>query len=174
MRCDGERGRDEVEQAHAEDAAKQYKRRVAELHVGCAGDHVPDFAGAGVNAKRESVRRVAEPDAAAGGFDLAGEGAVVDEGLADALDAVDAAKRDMGDENGSSGCGGKARAWIGRAAEGIEHLEEEDEGGNQGALGEGGAAKADHLRDEVATFRFGLGYEAGDVVRRVLDVGIGQ
>lgn len=82
-------------------------------------------------------------------LDLAGEGYVVDQSGADAVDAADAVERGAAEEHGSAGSGGLGTAGIGYPGEGIEHLEDEDEGGDKGSFGEGFDAEGHHLRDEI-------------------------
>ena len=144
-------------------------------HRPCAppsgGSSPPSRRGAGL--PPASVRPIQIGPAA---FMRRGERAVVDDLAADRREAPGRARRRRGRSSTQPpGGGGGAGARAVRPAEGVEHLEEEDEGRDQPALGRAVAAQAGHERDErrgrSATARCTRPAQA---VRRVADIGIGE
>jgi len=120
------------------------------------------------------VGGVAEPDAAPGGFDGAGQGAIVDQLAADAGDTLDTLHRRARHQNGSTRSGSEAAVRVGDPGEGVQHLEEEYESWDQGALGRGLTVEADHLGYEVEMGGLDLGDQGGEMALRVLDVCVGK
>ncbi len=77
-------------------------------------------------------------------FDGAGEGAVVDDFVADGGEAADAVEHGAAEEDAAAGGSGCAGFWIGDFLGRVEHEEEEEEWGDEEFFGEGFGAEEDH------------------------------
>ena len=116
----------------------------------------------------------AQPDPAAGGFDGAGKGAIVDQFARDARDAADAFQRVAADQDAAS-----RRARGGSC--GDRESRRADRAGKRRRRRRGSApappraaGKADHVRHEVVVAFEGAGDKAGEWVGRVDDIGVGE
>src|SRR6202035_2879846 len=109
---------------------------MTQLGVSGARDHPPNIAEPLIAAQASRLAGEAEPDLAAR-LDPGGKRAIVDQRAAHAGDAADAVERAAADQHAATGRAGDAPTRIVDPGEGIEHGEEEDEGGNERALGEG-------------------------------------
>ena len=145
--------------ARPSEGAEEEERGVAELGEGGAGDHVADFGEGGVGAEAVAFAGEAHPDVCAGGFALrsrrrgifdgAGEGAVVDDFAADGGEAADAVECGAAEEDAAAGGSGCSRFWVGDFCGRIKHEEEEEEWGDEEALGESLGAEEDHEGGQV-------------------------
>ena len=169
-KCNGS----DVDQKHGGDDGEEEHRGVMELGEGGAGDHVADFGKGIVGAEAEAAAGEAHPDFAAGALDGAGEGAIVDDLAADGGQAADAVKGCAAEEDAAASRSGSFCLWIGNPFRGIEFEEEEEEGGDQGALGESFGLQEDHQGSHVEVAARGSGNEAKESVWGVGDVGVGE
>ena len=107
-------------------------------------------------------------------FHAAAKRAVVNEGRADRLDPACRFERITPHEHAASGSRGHRTVAPVRPGEGIEHLEEEDESRDEGALGEAFAAQFYHERGQHERPCLGACDEAADDARLIGNVGIGK
>ncbi len=117
--------------------------------------------------------RQAEPDRPLPLHERA-EGAIVDQGAAQRLEAAGRVEGLAPRQHASAGGRRRAPPRIVHPGEGIEHLEEENESRGEPTLGRAFAAQLHHQRGEDAVFRAGDRDEAGERMRRVGDVGVAE
>ena len=117
--------------------------------------------------------RQAEPDWA-DGFHPFSERAIVDQRGADRFDAAGLPQRIEPHEHAPAGGGSRCVVRAIHPREGIEHLEEEDEGGNKRAFGRAFAAQFHHQRCQHELMRFGPRHELTQRVGGKSDIGVGE
>ena len=131
------------------DGAHQHQRRIAELGVGRARDHAADRSR---NRHRDgccTARWVRPSQIGPCRLRRRAERAIVDQRRRGSRRCRRPLQRIAADQHAAAG-GRRRRIAPVHPGEGIEHLEEEDEGGDQQPLGEGLAAKLGHQRDQVS------------------------
>ena len=79
-----------------------------------------------------------------------------------------------GYQHAAAGRRGHALLRIVHPAEGKQHVEEEDKGGNQKALGEAFAAQLGHQRGENKFSRFRARHKPAKIVGRMRNIGVGE
>ncbi len=139
--------RREVGECHPDDGAGEQERRVAQLRIGRSRHHPADVLEVRIGAGAEHALGEAEPDRALR-LEQLRQRAVVDQRVADRVDAARGLERVAAHQHAAAGGGrGRARGLV-RPRERIEHLEEEDERRNEAALGKAVAAQLHHQRGE--------------------------
>ena len=149
---------------------------MAELDEGRSRDHGPKAtkaAEATIAPEAPGCGREPDPDRPRA-FDRAGERAVVDDLVADHTEAAGPTQRGGADEDASACASSGARSRIVDLRERIELLEEEHERRDQEPLPGRPAPQHDHERDEIEALGLGLGDEASQLARVMLDVGVGE
>ena len=149
VREQGEQRRSEIDEAHPGDGAGEAQRRIAQFGKGGTRHHPPEIAEAGIGAQAIDVLGQAEPDRALP-LHQRGQRAIVDQGAAHRLEAAGRARAPRAAPACSRRPPRPCADWIVHPGEGIEHLEEEHEGGREPALGRALAAQLHHQRREDA------------------------
>ena len=101
-------------------------------------------------------------------------GAIVDERTAYGVDASGRLKRVAARQHAAAGRRRRRAASVVHPGKGIEHLKEEDEGGDERPLREALAAQLGHQGEERQTLVQRLRNEAAQRIGRVDDIGVGQ
>ena len=120
------------------------------------------------------ARRVkAEPDRPFG-LQAAGERAIVDDLGPDGGDPARPLQHPALDQHAATGGGGELVLLLRDPREGIEHLEEEDEGRDEETLRPTPAGQLRHQRDQHVAFALGARDQRPKVVGSMADIRIGQ
>ena len=154
--------RRQVHHEHSDHRPNQQQRRVAQLRERRPGHHAPDGREGAVGAQALDLVRQAQPDAAAGALDRCRQRAVVDQRSANCLDAADPAQCLGPHQHAAARRSGRSRLCLPHPCGRVEFEEEEHEGGDHGALGQGFAAQPRHVRDQVVLSRFRTRHQARD------------
>ncbi len=125
----------DVDEEHGYEGAEEQQRGIVELGECGAGDHVGDFAEGSVGAQANAGARQAHPEAAAAALYGAGEGAIVDDFIANGGKAADSLQRVATQKNAASSGACGARARVGNPTRRIQLQEKEKEGGDERARG---------------------------------------
>ena len=145
-----------------------------QLREGGSRNHIANFSECRVVANTVRLLGNAEPDAAAGSFDRARQGAIVNDLAANARDATNAFEGRRADKDAAAGGSRGFAIATGHPRGRIKHEKEEDEGRNQQRFGQRTAAQLDHQRNKIESACFGASYQFGDIAGRVNDVGVSE
>ncbi len=165
--------RGEISQCHAGDGGAKQQRRIIELRIGRARHHAADIGDRRISADAVHALGQRERDRAVA-VEQFGQRAIVDQGAADRGDAARLLQRIAAHQHAAAGRGGGRAPRIIDPGEGIEHLEKEDEGRHEHALGKALAAQFRHQRGQYQAVRLRPRHEIGHCVLGTDDVGVGQ
>ncbi len=107
-------------------------------------------------------------------LDPPGERAVVDDFVADRIDAADPVERLAPDQHAAASRRRGAPRRIGDVPRRVKLEEEKHESRDQQPLPRGAAMQFDHQRNKIVAAAFGPRDELGEIIRRVHDIGVGQ
>ena len=173
MREYGEERRGKVDEGHSGDRAGETQRRIAQFGEGGARHHPPEIGEIGIGAQAMDALRQPEPDRPLSLHDRA-ERAIVDQRAAQRFQTAGGGEGLAPRQHAAARRGRCPPTGIVNPGEGIEHLEEEHEGGNQPSLGRAFAAQLHHQRGEDAASGASDRDEAGEHMGRVGDVGVAE
>ena len=162
-----------VDQRHAGEGTQEQNRRVAQLGIGRTGHHTADFLHGWIGPQADDALGQFQADRPLG-LETLGERAVVDQRIADRGDPADRLQITPANQHASAGRGSRAPIGSIDPGEGEQHLEKEDEGGDQGALRQILAAQFRHAGNQREPTGAGDGDLSAKRIGGVSDVGVAQ
>ena len=170
---DRQQDRKQIGDGQTRNGSKKDQRRILQLRISGAGHHFADVLDRRIGADAAHAIGQADPNRAVR-LEPLGERAIVDQSVADGGHPAGCPQGLAPHQHAAAGRCRDAASRIVRPGEGIEHLKEEDEGGNEHALGKALAAELRHQRGQHRAAGARPRDKLAQLIRHIDDIRVGE